>query len=303
MIYTVTLNPSVDYIVHVEDFAVGGLNRSSYDTKYPGGKGINVSRLLKRHHVPSKALGFVGGFTGNYITSFLQQEGLETAFSEVDEDTRINVKLKTGDETEINGQGPTISDEVFNTFLEQFSALEEGDIVVLAGSIPSSLPHNTYEKIAEACRKQNARVVVDISGEALMKATEMKPFLMKPNHHELGEMFNTVIDSAEAAVPFGKKLIEQGAEHAIVSMAGDGALLFTKEAVFLANVPKGKLVNSVGAGDSVVAGFLAGISKQLPLEDAFRLGVASGSATAFSEELGTEEFVQQLLPEVKVTRL
>lgn len=143
MIYTVTLNPSVDYIVHVEDFAVGGLNRSSYDTKYPGGKGINVSRLLKRHHVPSKALGFVGGFTGNYITSFLHQEGLETAFSEVDEDTRINVKLKTGDETEINGQGPTISDEVFNTFLEQFSALEEGDIVVLAGSIPSSLPHNT----------------------------------------------------------------------------------------------------------------------------------------------------------------
>ncbi|MGG3325784.1 1-phosphofructokinase family hexose kinase, partial [Bacillus velezensis] len=244
MIYTVTLNPSVDYIVHVEDFAVGGLNRSSYDTKYPGGKGINVSRLLKRHHVPSKALGFVGGFTGNYITSFLQQEGLETAFSEVDEDTRINVKLKTGDETEINGQGPTISDEVFNAFLEQFSALEEGDIVVLAGSIPSSLPHNTYEKIAEACRKQNARVVVDISGEALMKATEMKPFLMKPNHHELGEMFNTVIDSAEAAVPYGKKLIEQGAEHAIVSMAGDGALLFTKEAVFLANVPKGKLVNS-----------------------------------------------------------
>ncbi|OIS58872.1 1-phosphofructokinase [Bacillus subtilis] len=303
MIYTVTLNPSVDYIVHVEDFTVGGLNRSAYDTKYPGGKGINVSRLLKRHHVPSKALGFVGGFTGEYIKTFLREENLETAFSEVKGDTRINVKLKTGDETEINGQGPTISDEDFKAFLEQFQSLEEGDIVVLAGSIPSSLPHDTYEKIAEACKQQNARVVLDISGEALLKATEMKPFLMKPNHHELGEMFSTTITSVEEAVPYGKKLVEQGAEHVIVSMAGDGALLFANEQVYFANVPKGKLVNSVGAGDSVVAGFLAGISKQLPLEEAFRLGVTSGSATAFSEELGTEEFVQQLLPEVKVTRL
>ncbi|MCY9164711.1 1-phosphofructokinase [Bacillus atrophaeus] len=303
MIYTVTLNPSVDYIVHVEDFIVGGLNRSKYDTKYPGGKGINVSRLLNRHHVPSKALGFVGGFTGEYIKSFLKQEKLETAFSEVKEDTRINVKLKTGDETEINGQGPSITNEDFNTFLEQFSALKEEDIVVLAGSIPSSLPQDTYEKIAKACQKQGARVVLDISGEALTKAADMKPLLMKPNHHELGEMFNTTIETVEQAVPYGKKLVEQGAEHVIVSMAGDGALLFTKDAVFFANVPKGKLVNSVGAGDSVVAGFLAGVSKQLPLEEAFRLGVTSGSATAFSEELGTEEFVQQLLPEVQVTRL
>ncbi|MGK9429375.1 1-phosphofructokinase [Bacillus atrophaeus] len=303
MIYTVTLNPSVDYIVHVEDFIVGGLNRSKYDTKYPGGKGINVSRLLNRHHVPSKALGFVGGFTGEYIKSFLKQEKLETAFSEVKEDTRINVKLKTGDETEINGQGPSITNEDFNTFLEQFSALEEEDIVVLAGSIPSSLPQDTYEKIAKACQQQGARVVLDISGEALTKAADMKPLLMKPNHHELGEMFNTTIETVEQAVPYGKKLVEQGAEHVIVSMAGDGALLFTKDDVFFANVPKGKLVNSVGAGDSVVAGFLAGVSKQLPLEEAFRLGVTSGSATAFSEELGTEEFVQQLLPEVQVTRL
>ncbi|MCY8522872.1 1-phosphofructokinase [Bacillus atrophaeus] len=303
MIYTVTLNPSVDYIVHVEDFIVGGLNRSKYDTKYPGGKGINVSRLLNRHHVPSKALGFVGGFTGEYIKSFLKQEKLETAFSEVKEDTRINVKLKTGDETEINGQGPSITNEDFNTFLEQFSTLKEEDIVVLAGSIPSSLPQDTYEKIAKACQKQGARVVLDISGEALTKAADMKPLLMKPNHHELGEMFNTTIETVEQAVPYGKKLVEQGAEHVIVSMAGDGALLFTKDAVFFANVPKGKLVNSVGAGDSVVAGFLAGVSKQLPLEEAFRLGVTSGSATAFSEELGTEEFVQQLLPEVQVTRL
>lgn len=206
MIYTVTLNPSVDYIVHVEDFTVGGLNRSSYDTKYPGGKGINVSRLLKRHHVASKALGFVGGFTGEYIKTFLREENLETAFSEVKGDTRINVKLKTGDETEINGQGPTISDEDFKAFLEQFQSLQEGDIVVLAGSIPSSLPHDTYEKIAEACKQQNARVVLDISGEALLKATEMKPFLMKPNHHELGEMFGTAITSVEEAVPYGKKL-------------------------------------------------------------------------------------------------
>ncbi|MED1741631.1 1-phosphofructokinase [Bacillus swezeyi] len=300
MIYTVTLNPSVDYIVHVEELSLGGLNRSVYDTKYPGGKGINVSRVLNRHHVPSKVLGFIGGFTGGYIKSFLEEEKLETAFHEVNGDTRINVKLKTGDETEINGQGPSISDEDFAAFLDQFSAMKEGDIVVMAGSIPASLPQDTYEKIAETCSQQNVRVVVDISGEALLKAAQMRPLLMKPNHHELGEMFGTTITSAEEAVPYGKKLIEQGAENAIVSMAGEGALLFTKDGVYHANVPKGKLINSVGAGDSVVAGFLAGIEKQLDIKEAFRLGVASGSATAFSEELGTEELVHKLLPEVQV---
>ncbi|MED2978065.1 1-phosphofructokinase [Bacillus swezeyi] len=300
MIYTVTLNPSVDYIVHVEEFSLGGLNRSVYDTKYPGGKGINVSRVLNRHHVPSKVLGFIGGFTGGYIKSFLEEEKLETAFHEVNGDTRINVKLKTGDETEINGQGPSISDEDFAAFLDQFSAMKEGDIVVMAGSIPASLPQDTYEKIAETCSQQNVRVVVDISGEALLKAAQMRPLLMKPNHHELGEMFGATITSAEEAVPYGKKLIEQGAENAIVSMAGEGALLFTKDGVYHANVPKGKLINSVGAGDSVVAGFLAGIEKQLDIKEAFRLGVASGSATAFSEELGTEELVHKLLPEVQV---
>ncbi|MCY7494337.1 1-phosphofructokinase [Bacillus safensis] len=303
MIYTVTLNPSVDYIVHVEDFAVGDLNRSTYDQKYPGGKGINVSRLLKRHGVESKALGFIGGFTGKYIQDFLQNEQLQTAFHEVSEDTRINVKLKTGEETEINGLGPSITEAQFESFLSQFSSLTEGDVVVLAGSIPSSLPHNTYERIAEVCKEQGVRVVLDISGEALKKAADMKPFLMKPNHHELGEMFETSISSAEEAIPYGKKLLEQGAEHVIVSMAGDGALLFSKEGIYQSNVPKGTLVNSVGAGDSVVAGFLAGVSKGLSIEGSFKLGVTSGSATAFSEELGTKELVDTLLPQVKVTRI
>lgn len=303
MIYTVTLNPSVDYIVHVEDFAVGGLNRSTYDQKYPGGKGINVSRLLKRHGVESKALGFIGGFTGKYIQDFLQNEQLQTAFHEVSEDTRINVKLKTGEETEINGLGPSITEAQFESFLSQFSSLTEGDVVVLAGSIPSSLPHNTYERIAEVCQEQGVRVVLDISGEALKKAADMKPFLMKPNHHELGEMFETSISSAAEAIPYGKKLLEQGAEHVIVSMAGDGALLFSKKGIYQSNVPKGTLVNSVGAGDSVVAGFLAGVSKGLSIEESFKLGVTSGSATAFSEELGTKELVDTLLPQVKVTRI
>ncbi|MGE6631216.1 1-phosphofructokinase [Bacillus sp. NPDC077027] len=303
MIYTVTLNPSVDYIVHVEDFAVGALNRSTYDKKYPGGKGINVSRLLNRHGVESKALGFIGGFTGKYIQDFLQNEQLQTAFHEVAEDTRINVKLKTGEETEINGMGPNITEAQFEAFLAQFDALNEGDIVVLAGSIPSSMPQNTYERIASVCQKNGGHVVLDISGEALEKATDMKPYLMKPNHHELGDMFHTSITSVSEAVPYGEKLLEQGAEHVIVSMAGDGALLFSKDGIFQSNVPKGKLVNSVGAGDSVVAGFLAGISKGLSMEEAFRLGVTSGSATAFSEELGTKEFVEKLLPEVKVTRI
>jgi 1-phosphofructokinase len=303
MIFTVTLNPSVDYIVKVENFELGGLNRSSYDVKYPGGKGINVSRILKRLQVPSKALGFIGGFTGEYIRSFLENEDLETAFQKVEGDSRINIKLKTGTETEINGVGPVISDQDFTKFLNQFSSLEEGDFVVVAGSIPSSLPDTTYEQISEICKRQKANLVLDISGEPLKKATSMKPFLMKPNHHELGEMFETTIETIEEVIPYGKKLVSQGAANVIISMAEKGALLFTERDVFLANVPKGKLVNSVGAGDSVVAGFMAGIEKGMELVDSFRLGVASGSATAFSEELADREFILNLLPEVQAERL
>lgn len=303
MIYTVTLNPSVDYIVKVEDFELGGLNRSSYDVKYPGGKGINVSRILKRLHVSSKALGFIGGFTGEYIRSFLEHEDLETAFKVVEGDSRINIKLKTGTETEINGVGPVISEKDFTDFLNQFSELGEGDFVIVAGSIPSSLPQNTYEQIAEICQRQKANIVLDISGEALKKAAHMRPFLMKPNHHELGEMFQTTIDTIEEVIPYGKKLAAQGATHVIVSMAEKGALLFTKDDAFLANVPKGKLVNSVGAGDSVVAGFMSGIEKGMDIVDCFRLGVASGSATAFSEELADRQLIMKLLPEVRAERL
>ncbi|ALC80905.1 MULTISPECIES: 1-phosphofructokinase [Bacillus] len=303
MIYTVTLNPSVDYIVKVEDFELGGLNRSSYDVKYPGGKGINVSRILTRLQVSSKALGFIGGFTGEYIRSFLENEELKTAFQVVKGDSRINIKLKTGAETEINGVGPVISDQDFTKFLNQFSELKEGDFVVVAGSIPSSLPQSTYEQIAEICKRQNANIVLDISGEALKKAAHMKPFLMKPNHHELGEMFQTTIETIEEVIPYGKKLVTEGATHVIVSMAEKGALLFTKNDVFLANVPKGKLVNSVGAGDSVVAGFMSGIEKGMDIVDCFRLGVASGSATAFSEELAERQLIMELLPEVQAERL
>ncbi|MBD1381329.1 1-phosphofructokinase [Metabacillus arenae] len=303
MIYTVTLNPSVDYIVEVQDFQLGELNRSLDDYKFPGGKGINVSRVLRRFGLPSKALGFVGGFTGQFVKDYLADEEIETDFVKVSDDTRINIKLKTGSETEINGKGPDISKEKLEEFFTVFDQLTNEDIVLLAGSIPTSLPDTFYAEIAEKCGEKGIQVAVDISGEPLKHIVKCKPFLMKPNHHELAEMFNVEINSAQDAVPYGQKLIEAGAEHVIVSMAGDGALLFTKDHQYFANVPKGKVRNSVGAGDSLVAGFIGSYVKGLSIEESFRFGVAAGSATAFSYELCTNDEVEKLLKEVKVKSL
>lgn len=301
MIYTVTLNPSLDYIVEVEDLTLGELNRTKNESKFPGGKGINVSRLLKRMGVTSSALGFVGGFTGLYIKNYLQMEEIETQFVEVHEDTRINVKLKSDSETEVNAKGPTITESDFNKLQEQISKLTSEDTLVLAGSIPSSMDDNTYEKLVSICQKNKTKFVVDAEGELLKKVLPYKPFLIKPNHHELGELFNTSFSTANEVIPYARQLVEMGAENVIVSLAGEGAVLVNREVAYLSNVPKGEVRSSVGAGDSMVAGFLAKYTETKNVEEAFRYSVASGSATAFSIGLATEEKIKNLLTEVNIT--
>ena len=303
MIYTLTLNPSVDYIVKLESFQIGELNRTSDEAKFPGGKGINVSTVLNQFDTSSIALGFVGGFTGAYIEQYLQKEKIETDFVQVDEDTRINVKLKTDQESEINAKGPKITEENFSLLKQKIKQLGANDLLVLAGSIPSSLPKTTYEELVKICSESSAQFVVDAEGDLLKKVLPYQPLLIKPNHHELGELFETTITTAEEVIPYGKKLVDMGAKNVIVSLAGAGAVLINSETTLLAEVPKGEVKNSVGAGDSMVAGFLAAYVKSRNIEESFRYGVASGSATAFSLGLCTKEKVEELLPQVHIKEI
>ncbi|MFB5194411.1 1-phosphofructokinase [Neobacillus sp. KR4-4] len=303
MIYTLTLNPSVDYIVKLESFQLGELNRTVEEAKFPGGKGINVSTVLKHFGTSSIALGFIGGFTGAYIEQYLQKELIETDFVQVDEDTRINVKLKTGQESEINANGPKITAENFSLLKQKIKKLSADDLLVLAGSIPSSLPKTTYEELVKICSESSAQFVVDAEGDLLKKVLPYRPLLIKPNHHELGELFDATITNAEEVIPFGKRLVEMGAKNVIISLAGEGAVLINSETTLLAEVPKGEVKNSVGAGDSMVAGFLAAYVKTRNIEEAFRYSVASGSATAFSLGLCTKEKVGELLPQVHIKEI
>lgn len=303
MIYTLTLNPSVDYIVQLDSFQLGELNRTVSETKFPGGKGINVSRVLKQFGAKSKALGFIGGFTGSYIEQFLQNEDIETDFVAVSEDTRINIKLKTGTESEINAKGPKISEDDFKRLKSQIGKLDAKDLLVLAGSIPSSLPKSTYEEIVKICKENGTPFVVDAEGELLKKVLSYEPFLIKPNHHELGELFDTTITCVEEVIPYAQKLVEMGAKNVIVSLAGDGAVLINKEMVLFAEVPEGVVKNSVGAGDSMVAGFVAAYQTTSNIAKAFQYSVASGSATAFSLGLCTREKIEELLPQVRIREI
>ncbi|MGX6445645.1 1-phosphofructokinase [Neobacillus sp. K501] len=298
MIYTLTLNPSLDYIVELDQVSLGELNRTKNESKFPGGKGINVSQVLKRLDVDSKALGFIGGFTGDYIESFLHSLEIQTDFVRVNEDTRINVKLKSENETEINAKGPNITKENFETLKTKIRALTSEDILVLAGSIPSTMPASTYEELVKICNENGTKFVVDAEGELLKKVLPLRPFLIKPNHHELGDLFDTEINTCEEVIPYGQELIKQGAQNVIVSLAGNGAVLINKDIAIIATVPKGEVKSSVGAGDSMVAGFIATYKKTKSIEEAFRFSVAAGSATAFSIGLCSREKMESLLPQV-----
>lgn len=303
MIYTITFNPSIDYIVHVEDFRLGDVNRVKRDYKYPGGKGINVSRVLNNMEVKSKALGFIGGFTGEYIKDFLHNEGIDTEFIRVEGDTRINVKLKSNEETEINGGGPQIREEDINKLLTKIEKLTENDFIVLAGNVQKTLPRDIYAQIQKRCLDNKVKIIVDTTGEALTMTLKNRPFLIKPNVHELEEIFNTRISSKEEVIYYAEKLLKMGAENVVVSMAGEGALLICDGGVYHAKAPQGIVKNSVGAGDSLIGGFLAKYTQTFNIVEAFKMGVASGSATAFSHDLCQKDDVKELLDKVTISKI
>ncbi|MGO4949144.1 1-phosphofructokinase [Paenibacillus sp. DRB1-1] len=302
MIYTVTLNPSIDYIVEVDDLKLGDLNRMKRDLKLPGGKGINVSRVLNQLGADSTAIGFLGGFTGRFIDDTLREESIKTDFVIIEDDTRINIKLKHGDETEINGLGPAIREQEADALVQKLAGLQKNDIVVLSGSIPPSLGGDFYDRLISVCQQTGAEFVIDTTGEALMKALVHKPLLIKPNHHELAELFGVTIHTKEEIVTYGRKLLEAGAKNVLISMAGEGALFITADEVYHANVPAGTVKNSVGAGDSMIAGFVGTLALHGDPIEAFRAGVASGSATAFSDDLATREKIEQLRPQVTISK-
>ncbi|OAB43320.1 1-phosphofructokinase [Paenibacillus antarcticus] len=303
MIYTVTLNPSIDYIVEVEDFRLGNLNRMKRDLKLPGGKGINVSRVLNQLEVQNKAIGFLGGFTGRYIEEWLREESISSDFVYVADDTRINIKLKAGHETEINGTGPVIRENEADALLQKLVTLTADDIVILSGSVPPSLGGDFYDKLISVCKQSEAEFVIDTTGTALKEALAHKPLLVKPNHHELAELFGVTINSKEEIITYGRKLLEAGAKHVLVSMAEEGALFITGNEVYHAVAPVGNVKNSVGAGDSMIAGFVGTLSLTGDLLEAFRAGVASGSATAFSDDLADREHIEQLRPLIQISQV
>lgn len=294
MIYTVTFNPSLDYIVSVDDFKLGLTNRTSYELMLPGGKGLNVSTVLRNLGIENTALGFIAGFTGEEIRKEMEASGVKSEFIIIEEGlSRINVKLKSIDGTEINGQGPEISREKVAELINRLEQLGEGDVLFLAGSIPSSMPDDIYREIMKQLQGKGVRIVVDATKDLLINVLEYHPFLIKPNNHELGEIFQTELTTREEVIPFARKLQEMGARNVLVSMAGEGAVLVAENGeVYTSPAPKGKLVNGVGAGDSMVAGFMAGWMEKEDYGHAFYMGIAAGSASAFSEYLATSSEIE-----------
>ena len=301
MIYTITFNPALDYIVKMDEFNLGNVNRSNNEFVYAGGKGINVSIVLNNLGVKSKALGFIAGFTGDEIERRVREFGCDTEFIKLKEGmSRINLNIKADVESEINGGGPDISSEALEKLYAKLDTLTTGDILVLAGSIPKTMPTDIYERIMERLQEKDVKFIVDTTGESLLKVLKYNPFLIKPNHHELGELFGVKLNSKEEVIEYAKKLKDMGAQNVIISMAGDGAVLIDSNGgVTTSNVPKGVVKNSVGAGDSMVAGFIAGYLNSEKIEDGFKLGVATGSASAFSEGLATKDYVYELLEQVR----
>ena len=296
MVYTVTFNPAIDYVVHTGEMKLGATNRSEREEMYFGGKGINVSIVLRELGIDSKAFGFTAGFTGEAIEKGLADVGIDTDFVRLEKgNSRINVKIKASEETELNGQGPDIDDKAISALFEKLDKLSDGDTLVLAGSIPSSLPADIYERILERLSGRNIRAVVDATKDLLLNVLKYKPFLIKPNNHELGEMFGVTLNSDEEIETYARKLQEMGAVNVLISMAGDGAMLIDEYGkMHRCGVCKGVVKNSVGAGDSMVAGFTAGVLNG-DYEYALKLGTAAGGATAFSDGLATKEKITELV--------
>lgn len=304
VIYTVTFNPSLDYIVSVKDFRPGMTNRTSSELMLAGGKGINVSIVLGNLGIKSTALGFIAGFTGDEIVRRLHNGGINSEFIKINDGiSRINIKLKSIDGTEINGQGPHIDSSHIEQLMNRLRRLESGDVIVLAGSIPAGISDNIYKDIMDMLKDKGVQIVVDATSRLLTNVLEYKPFFIKPNQHELGDIFNVTLNTQEEVIPYALKLKKMGAVNVCVSMGGKGAILVADDGnVYKAKAPDGILKNSVGAGDSLVAGFLSGWIEKKDYEYAFRKGVATGSASAFSERLATVGEINMLIDKVVITR-
>lgn len=300
MIYTVTFNPAIDYVIQAEKIEMGKVNRLKSEKIYFGGKGINVSVVLNELGIKSKALGFVGGFTGDAIESQLKEIGIETDFVHLEHGiSRINVKIKSELETELNGNGPEINEKALSELFYKLKKIQSGDTLVLAGSIPATLPPDIYEKIILSISEKEVKIIVDASKELLLTVLKYKPFLIKPNNYELGEIFDTIINTPKEVIDHAEKLKEMGAKNVLVSMAENGAILLDKNGnIHKCGVCKGKVKNSVGAGDSMVAGFIAG-SLNGDYDYALKLGTASGGATAFSDSLAKREDIFKLLEQLQ----
>lgn len=300
MIYTVTFNPALDYVVFLDAMRLGDINRTKRESIFYGGKGINVSTILNMLGMETTALGFVAGFTGRAIEEGVGSLGIRTDFIHLPQgNSRINVKIKHGDETEINGQGPVITEEAIDSLFAKLDTLGSEDILVLAGSIPNTLPEDIYERILARLEGKGIRIVVDATKDLLLNVLKYHPFLIKPNNHELGEMFQTVCETEEEIVHYARELQKMGARNVLISMAGDGAILITEEGESIQmGTPKGKVVNSVGAGDSMVAGFVAGYLQTGSYAQALKTGTAAGSATAFSEGLADRDMFDRMLEQL-----
>ncbi|EGC27607.1 1-phosphofructokinase [Streptococcus sanguinis] len=303
MIYTVTLNPSIDYIVRLDKVFIGSVNRMDSDDKFAGGKGINVSRVLKRLGIENTATGFIGGFTGKFITDTLEEEGICSHFVEVEQDTRINVKIKADAETEINGPGPEISSQKLEELEKFLSSLTSEDTVVFAGSSPKNLGNVVYKELIGLTRKTGAQVVCDFEGQTLLDSLEFEPLLVKPNNHELGDIFGVKLESLDQIESYARQILDKGAQHVIISMAGDGALLVTSDGAYFAKPIKGNVKNSVGAGDSMVAGFTGEFVRSGDVIQAFKWGVACGTATTFSDDLATADYIKEIYEKVEVEKI
>ena len=305
MIYTITFNPAVDLVIQVPNCQLGTLNRSMSEEYVAGGKGINISVVLKRLGVDNIATGFLGGFTGKFIEEFLEKEGVITHFISVDGTTRINVKVKGEVETEINAAGPTVDAEKFQRLMNYFKeVLQEGDVVFLAGNAASGLDESSYVEIAKLCHARGVKLVLDTTKESLLACLPYQPFMIKPNQQELEELFGVNIQTQDEIVHYALQLQKKGACNVLVSCGGDGAFLVSETGqVFTSNIPKGTLVNSVGAGDSMLAGFMAKYIETNDFRKSLKLGAASGSATAFSVGITTRELIEELIPHIEITEI
>lgn len=303
MIYTITVNPSIDYVVQLPHMQLGSVNRLAHTAKLPGGKGINVSQILNDLDQPNQALGFIGGFTGTFISDALKAKGLDCHFTKIADDTRINVKIHADEETELNGAGPDITANEIDRFYAELAHLTPDDVVVMSGSLAPSLPDSFYYDIIQKVQAAGANFVIDTTGEALKKTLPSHPLVVKPNNHELADYYHTTFNSQADIIAAGQRMLAEGAQHVLISMAGDGGLLITKDAVYFSAAPKGHVINSVGAGDSMIGGFVGTFAKTHDAVESFRYGLACGSATAFSEDIATRAKIDEILPQIKIVNL